>query len=213
MGGRKRKKLAAAKSDPRIRKTRSAIRSAFIRLMQEKEFDAITVKDIAECAQINRKTFYAHYETKEQIFAQMIEEMFSDLFGTFMYAKPNPGIALDEARLVADALCFFEKVESYREELDTLIGGRTAYMAFEIADGVIRSNLEDIHVTVGDEAGLVPSSLYVSRIKNFFFTGIDWWLEQTEYSAQQAAEIYSRMMRKSAASMFRYERMRSARKE
>ena len=201
--------MTQAKSDPRIRKTRSAIRGAFIRLMQEKDFDAITVKDIAECAQINRKTFYAHYETKEQLFAQMLEEMFEDLFSTFMYAKPKPGDELDESLLVADAVRFFEKVESYREELDTLIGGRTAYMAFEIADSVIRRGLDDIHVTVGDEAGMVPSSLFVSRIKNFFFTGIDWWLEQTEYDAQLAARIYSRMMRKSAANIFRYERMHS----
>lgn len=204
--------MAQAKSDPRIRKTRSAIRGAFIRLMQEKDFDAITVKDIAECAQINRKTFYAHYETKEQLFSGILEEMFADLFDTFMYEKPMPGDKLDEDRLVADAERFFEKVDSYRETLDTLIGGKTAYMAFEIADSVIRAGLDRIHVTDGAETGTVPSSLFVSRIKNFFFTGIDWWLEQTEFTTRQAAQIYSRMMRKSAANMFRYEQMRSLKK-
>lgn len=205
--------MAGMKTDPRIRRTRAAIRDAFIELMQKKEYDAITVTDISECAQINRKTFYAHYETKEQLFTQMLEEMFEDLFLTFMYEKEMPGSRLNEQQLLSDCCSFFEKVERYREELNTLIGGKTAYMAFEIADRVIYACLDRIHVTLEDDAGVVPASLLISRIKNFFFTGIDWWLDQPQMTAQQAAQIFSRMMRKSAANIFRYEQMRSTKSE
>lgn len=205
--------MAGMKTDPRIRRTRAAIRDAFTELMQKKEYDAITVTDISECAQINRKTFYAHYETKEQLFTQMLEEMFEDLFLTFMYEKEMPGSRLNEQQLLCDCCAFFEKVERYREELNTLIGGKTAYMAFEIADRVIYACLDRIHVTLEDDAGVVPASLLTSRIKNFFFTGIDWWLDQPQMTAQQAAQIFSRMMRKSVANIFRYEQMRSTKSE
>jgi len=201
------------KTDPRIRKTRAAIRDAFIELMQKKEYDAITVTDISECAQINRKTFYAHYETKEQLFTQMLEEMFEDLFSTFMYEKEMPGSRLNEQKLLSDCRAFFEKVESYREELNTLIGGKTAYMAFDIADRMIYACLDRIHVMLEEEEGAVPASLFVSRIKNFFFTGIDWWLDQPQMTADQAAQVFCRMMRKSAANIFRYEQMRSTKNE
>lgn len=205
--------MTGVKMDPRIRKTKASIRDAFVRMMQKKEYEAITVTDIAENAQINRKTFYAHYESKEQVFTQIVEEMFLDLFETFMYEKKMPGRALDEQRLTSDARAFFDKVESYREALNTLIGGKTAYMAFDIADRVIYDCLDRIHVTTGDEEGIVPASLFVSRIKNFFFTGIDWWLDQDQLTSEEAAIIYSRMMRKSTANIFRYEQMRSTKKE
>ena len=204
--------MAGIKTDPRIRKTRASIRDAFVRMMQKKDYEAITVTDIAESAQINRKTFYAHYETKEQIFTEIVEEMFLDLLGTFMYEKKMPGRELDEESLTRDVRTFFEKVESYREELNTLIGGKTAYMAFDIADRVIYGCLGRIHVTVGDEEGIVPASLLVTRIKNFCFTGIDWWLDQNEHTPEEAAVIFSRLMRKSAANIFRYEQMHSTKK-
>ena len=52
------------KTDIRIIKTRRAIQAAFLRLMKEKGFAAVTVKDIIRDAEINRSTFYAHYEDK-----------------------------------------------------------------------------------------------------------------------------------------------------
>lgn len=49
--------------DLRIKKTKRAIRSAFAELIKEKPMEKITVKEIAERAEINKTTFYAHYET------------------------------------------------------------------------------------------------------------------------------------------------------
>ena len=96
------------KMDLRIRRTRGAIREAFVALMKKKEYAAITVTDISEQADINRKTFYAHYETKEQLLAQLIEEMFCDLLDTLMY--PKTGTCGDrEADLKRDLTVFFQK--------------------------------------------------------------------------------------------------------
>ena len=99
----RKEQATGAKMDLRIRRTRSAIREAFVALMQEKEYTAITVTDISEMAGINRKTFYAHYETKEQLLSHLIDEMFSDLLGTLMYEK-TPA-----KNLAVDLTAFFEK--------------------------------------------------------------------------------------------------------
>ncbi len=50
--------------DLRVVRTKTAIRNAFVELIEEKGFDAITVKDITTKANINRGTFYAHYQDK-----------------------------------------------------------------------------------------------------------------------------------------------------
>ncbi|KGK89210.1 TetR/AcrR family transcriptional regulator [Clostridium sp. HMP27] len=64
------------KEDPRVLRTRQLIREAFSTLLQKKEFDAITIKDIAQRASINRATFYAHYEDKYALLEEITEQAF-----------------------------------------------------------------------------------------------------------------------------------------
>ena len=49
--------------DKRVIKTRKAIIGATIQLMGTKRIEQITVKEIADTALINRKTFYTHYDS------------------------------------------------------------------------------------------------------------------------------------------------------
>ena len=49
------------KVDRRIEKTKKAIYRAFAELLSEKNINDITIKDIADKADINRKTFYNYY--------------------------------------------------------------------------------------------------------------------------------------------------------
>ncbi|MBQ1514806.1 MAG: TetR/AcrR family transcriptional regulator [Lachnospiraceae bacterium] len=51
----------AKKIDRRVVKTKKAIHNAFAKLLTEKELNDITISDIAELADINRKTFYNYY--------------------------------------------------------------------------------------------------------------------------------------------------------
>ena len=47
--------------DRRARRTQSKLKEALITLMKNKDINQITVKELAELADINRKTFYLHY--------------------------------------------------------------------------------------------------------------------------------------------------------
>lgn len=49
--------------DLRYMKTERSIRKAFHKLLQEKDISRITIRELVECAQINKSTFYSHYET------------------------------------------------------------------------------------------------------------------------------------------------------
>ena len=57
--------------DIRVKKTKRAIQKAFIDLLREKPIEKITVKEIAERAEINKTTFYSHYETLDALIAEM----------------------------------------------------------------------------------------------------------------------------------------------
>ena len=60
--------------DKRVVKTRRAIREALITLLRDREMEDITVVLLAETAQVNRKTFYAHYEKVEDVGWDLINE-------------------------------------------------------------------------------------------------------------------------------------------
>ena len=61
--------------DLRVVRTKTAIRNAFVELIEEKGFDAITVKDITTKANINRGTFYAHYQDKFDLMTKCQKEI------------------------------------------------------------------------------------------------------------------------------------------
>ncbi|MEY9974731.1 AcrR family transcriptional regulator [Lysinibacillus sp. RC46] len=65
-----------SKTDRRIIRTKNEIKQAFFSLLSEKNFEAITVRDITERANINRGTFYLHYVDKYNLLEQYENEIF-----------------------------------------------------------------------------------------------------------------------------------------
>ncbi len=73
--------------DPRTLRTRKLLQQALLDLLKIREFDEISVQDIAEAATINRATFYAHYADKfeliECVIASRFDEFLSSRAGEF----------------------------------------------------------------------------------------------------------------------------------
>ena len=62
--------------DPRVKRTRNLILSSFESLLAEKGFETISVQDVTDKAQINRATFYAHFQDKYALLDVAIQKMF-----------------------------------------------------------------------------------------------------------------------------------------
>lgn len=73
--------------DLRIKKTKRAIRSAFYELIKEKPLEKITVREIAERAEINKTTFYAHYETVYDLVDQLEQEAVAEVISQLNTAQ------------------------------------------------------------------------------------------------------------------------------
>jgi Transcriptional regulator len=55
------------KIDRRIQKTKDGIHCAFIQLIQTKDYNSITITELAALANIDRKTFYLHYGSIDDV--------------------------------------------------------------------------------------------------------------------------------------------------
>jgi len=66
-------------TDPRILRSRRMLMDALAKLLTKKEFEDISVQEIADEATLNRATFYLHYPDKNALLQAMTETRFRDL--------------------------------------------------------------------------------------------------------------------------------------
>jgi AcrR family transcriptional regulator len=66
-------------TDPRILRSRRMLMDALATLLIKKEFEEISVQEIADEATLNRATFYLHYSDKNALLQAMTETRFRDL--------------------------------------------------------------------------------------------------------------------------------------
>ncbi|OCS86682.1 TetR/AcrR family transcriptional regulator [Caryophanon tenue] len=60
-------------------RTKSFFKKAFIMLVHEKGYSAVTVKDVVDYAQYNRTTFYVYYKNIDELVEELMREMFRNI--------------------------------------------------------------------------------------------------------------------------------------
>lgn len=82
------------KLDVRIQRTRDRLGDALIELVREKPFDAITVQQVLERAEVGRSTFYAHFSGKEDLLWSDVDEFLAHMARTLERERdPSPRLA------------------------------------------------------------------------------------------------------------------------
>src|SRR2546429_9711183 len=66
-------------TDPRVLRSRRMLMDSLERLLKKKEFEDISVQEIADDATLNRATFYLHYPDKNALLQAMTESRFRAL--------------------------------------------------------------------------------------------------------------------------------------
>jgi len=103
----------AEKVDLRVKKTNAAIKRAFIEMIMEMNPADMTVKELADRAQIHRKTFYLHYTCIEALFQDMIQDISNAYYREIDQIPAN--MPMKEVNRVFFE--FFSRQEPYVERL------------------------------------------------------------------------------------------------
>ncbi|MFJ5761156.1 TetR-like C-terminal domain-containing protein [Neobacillus sp. NPDC093182] len=110
--------------DRRIVKSKKAMKSALITLMREKELKEISVSDIVRLADINRGTFYKHYQYVEDILNEMTDEVITEL--TDSYREPYKNKEVFELnQLTTSAIKVFDHILKYADFYSLMVQSKT----------------------------------------------------------------------------------------
>lgn len=63
----------------RVRMTKMLLKSSLIEIMKTKSIHTISIKEICEGADVNRSTFYRHYDTQYDLYDDIIEDIAVDI--------------------------------------------------------------------------------------------------------------------------------------
>ncbi|MCZ0997489.1 TetR-like C-terminal domain-containing protein [Streptomyces mirabilis] len=80
---------SALPGDRRVRRTRAALQRALIDLVEERDLSQISVADVVDRAEVNRSTFYAHYEDVHELAEAACTSMIDDLIGVVLALGPT----------------------------------------------------------------------------------------------------------------------------
>lgn len=134
----------SAATDRRILKSKIALKESLLSLMQSHDFKEITITDIVLRADLNRGTFYKHYQYKEELLDEIVDDVITDLIAS--YREPyqhTETFALKD--LTSSAIKIFEHVDKHAT-FYTLVVKSRALSGFQIRIGneLKRLTLQDL---------------------------------------------------------------------
>ena len=108
------------KEDRRVERTKESLRQTFKKLVKEKGYSHVKVKDIVDEANYNRTTFYVHYDGKDELAKELIHLEMIDF--EYEFCKPtrdNP--LLDLTRMQPDGTDVFQYIVNNRDYYDLVV--------------------------------------------------------------------------------------------
>src|SRR6266699_2193230 len=107
--------------DRRISRTRMMLQHALNSLIQKKDYEAITIKDICDAANVGRSTFYAHYTSKDDLKRKGFDKLRKELVDRQKDALATA--ADDRDRSLGFSLTMFEHARDHVDHYRARVGG------------------------------------------------------------------------------------------
>lgn len=164
-------------TDRRILRTRRSLHQALLSLIRTKGYDAITIKDIIDEANVGRSTFYAHYTGKEDLFRKGFDHLRALLAAHQREASADQENS--EVRKLEFSLAMFEHALEDKDIYRALVGGRGVTIAVnslrEMLSGLVRNELIATQST--EYRDKVHREITVQYLVGAFMGVLIWWLD------------------------------------
>lgn len=173
-------------ADRRVRRTRAALQEALLALMGEKAYEAISVQDIIDRADVGRSTFYSHYTDKKDLF----EDGFGDLRALIEAPLAPRGGGAWQFRFSSP---FLRHVEHQRAIARVLFASdRGSPMIGEIEKLIASAVRRELEALPAEPS--VPPEALVRFLAGALLQLLEWWLTtEPPATADEVERIFQKL--------------------
>lgn len=173
-------------NDRRVGRTRRLLADALISLILEKGYDAITVQDITDRADVGRATFYRHYRDKDELLTAKLEKVIDEL----------DALTREPSLQDAEGYLIFKHAEENSSLYHILLISHAATRVRRRIEQTIAANmLKTCQPLHSAKTSIIPPEIAANHMAGSLLLLIEWWLEcDIPYPAHQMAKIYDRLI-------------------
>jgi AcrR family transcriptional regulator len=189
--------------DRRIQRTKKALRIALVELIQEKGYEAVSVEEITQRADLGRATFYLHYKDKEDLlleeFIDVARERVEVLSEIPLSAWRQSELPTDNSEPIMPLLAVFQHAVENAPLYRVLLRGESSpRMADRIRTIIAASINAFLSAKQQNDPTLinpqVPVELLAAYFSGALLSSLNWWLEQANApSPEEMTRMFQRL--------------------
>jgi len=185
------------KDDRRAARTREMLIHALLELVEDKHYDQITVQDIVQRANVGRSTFYAHYQSKDDLLMSGFEQQLRRLAGQIVLGEDN--------RLRFDTALLFRHAREHREIHRTLIWGSSFELLIKNGHAALSQQIEErlTFLLAARQPPPIPLPVLACVMAGVLLVSLKWWLDnKLPYTPERMDEIFQHLIMQSIQTDF-----------
>lgn len=180
----------ARRLDRRVVRTRKLLREALMALILEEGYDAISIQDITDKANLGRATFYLHFKDKEELLLDVMDEFIADLLGQV----PQLSEAYWRLEDLKPIIKLFDLAAEHYDLFRILTIGSGGNAANRQLHQSIANHIAATIQKVSDEKGTTPliaPEFIANHFAGSLLSTIYWWLDNDlPFSVEEMADMF-----------------------
>ena len=185
------------KQDLRVIRTKKMIITAFLSLVQEKGYEAVTIQNIADEAMINRATFYAHFKDKPDLYDYIMNFAVSKMSLILNADKLNNSQFIQIKTIELTLKKVFMMIKENQESFIILTEGSSSEIFRQKISDVLTSQYDEtfskLKITENDIE--VPISFIVEYMTSIFIGTVHWWVTtDSDFSPEHMARLVIKLV-------------------
>jgi AcrR family transcriptional regulator len=180
----------ARRLDRRVVRTRKLLRDALMALILEEGYDAISIQDITDKANLGRATFYLHFKDKDELLMEVMDQFIEELLAQVPLLSEAHWQMEDSKHIIKLFDLAAENYDLFRI-LTIGSGGISAHRQLQrsIAAHITTSIEEDIEAL--DASPVIPPDFIANHFAGSLLSTIYWWLDNDlPYSVEEMADMF-----------------------
>jgi AcrR family transcriptional regulator len=183
------------KTDRRVQRTRDLLQKALIELISERRYDAITIQDIVDRANVGRTTFYLHYNSKDELFISCHDAIVSEFhFGPYYLLSREELLSPEVSPGMTSA---FRHLEEVRALLYPIFQGKNSLLILrQIRDRSAQQIEASLRAAFAEADSIIPFDVLTNYLAGAQIALVHWWLEKRQpHTPENLAQAFHRLQR------------------